>query len=149
MEDFIEIQDESAENDSTLKLSKKAKTNLSETGKWVYFLSIIGFCFIGLIVIIALFAGTLLSTIGGDESPFPFPGIFISILYLLMGLVYFFPIYYLFNFANNIKKAIEKKDSESLDKALENLKSHYKFVGILTIIMLAFYVLFGLGAFLF
>ena len=40
-----------------------------------------------------------------------------------------------------MKKAIEKKNNENLDDAFKNIKSHYKFAGIFTIIFIALYIL--------
>lgn len=41
-----------------LQLDQSAKDFLKETAKWAYFLSIVGFVGIGLIMLIAVFAGT-------------------------------------------------------------------------------------------
>ena len=44
-----------------MRLNKSAKDFLKETAKWAYFLSILGYIGIGIIVLVALFAGTLFS----------------------------------------------------------------------------------------
>ena len=62
-------------------------------------------------------------------------------LYILFGLVYIFPIYYLYQFSVKMKSALLSKDDEILAKAFEMLKSHYKFIGVVTIITLSLYVL--------
>ncbi len=146
MENNEKIMDNSLRNNIPLSLSNNATNYLSETGKWGKFLAILGFCFIGLVVIIGLFAGTLLSFLNTGNNPLPFPGFIFGIIYILMGALYFFPIYYLFIFSTNIKRALIQKNSLKLDIAFKNLKSHYKFIGILTIVMFSFYLLFGIGA---
>jgi hypothetical protein len=40
-----------------------------------------------------------------------------------------------------MKNAIATKNDDVLADALENLKSHYKFIGVLTIIMISLYIL--------
>ena len=130
---------------SQLTVSPLASGYLNETGKWGKFLAIVGFCVIGLIVMIGLFAGTIFSSMG---EALPFPGFLMGLIYVAVGLLYFFPVYYLFKFSNQVRTALINKNSQQLDSAFENLKSHYKFIGILMIITLSMYVLFGGGALL-
>lgn len=125
-----------------LQLTDAAKNFLRETGKWATFLSIVGFVFLGLIVLIAI----AMFTMGASMAAMMGPGMSAmgaagGIIYLLIALLYFFPILYLYKFGSNIKQAFANNSSEELTIALENLKSHYKFIGILMIIMLSFYVL--------
>ena len=139
------IIDTGSYNNSQLTVSPLASGYLNETGKWGKFLAIVGFCVIGLIVMIGLFAGTIFSSM--DEA-LPFPGFMMGLIYVLIGLLYFFPVYYLFKFSSQVRTALINKNSQQLDSAFENLKSHYKFIGILMIITLSMYVLFGGGALL-
>ena len=44
-----------------------------------------------------------------------------------------------------LKAALLSKNNSTLDAAFENLKSHYKYIGILMIIVLGIYVFFGVG----
>lgn len=130
---------------SGLHLTDASKGFLKETAKWGYFLSILGFVFIGFIVLVALFAGTLFAKLGelggGAGAIGALGGTFITVLYLLIALLYFFPVYYLFKFSSNAKAAFRNNDNESLTSSFEYLKSHYKFVGILTLVILSFYAL--------
>ena len=124
-----------------LTLTSAAKSFLRETAKWSFFLSIMGFIGIGFIVLVALFAGTIFNSMPqAQQMPFDF-GITMTIAYLIMALLYFFPVLYLFKFSRKIKLALLTKNDETLADAFEMLKSHYKFVGVFTIIMLSLYVL--------
>lgn len=145
MENDNIIDSGSSYSNGQLIVSPIASNYLSETGKWGKFLAILGFCFVGLIVLGGLFAGTLFSAMG---TPMPFPGFVLGLIYVLIGLFYFFPVYYLFKFSSQVRVALMSKNSQELDAAFGNLKSHYKFIGIFTIIMLGLYVLIGGGAFL-
>ena len=119
----------------------RSKEFLKETAKWTKFLAILGFVGIGLMVLgslVMLFAPSSLMS-NGD---FPFGGkIFMMLLYLAFAVLYYFPISYLYQFSENTKKAIENNDNNAIRDAFEFLKSHYKFMGILTIILLAFYAI--------
>lgn len=123
-----------------LIVSSQASGYLNETGRWAKFLAILGFCFIGLCVVVAMFAGTIFSSMG---SELPYPGYMFAGIYLVIGFLYFFPVYYLFRFSNKIRTALYTKSNPDLDSAFENLKAHYKFIGIMMIIVMSFYVLIG------
>ena len=147
MEDNLHV-----ENGENLVIDWRSKEFLKETAKWTKFLAILGFVGIGLMVLgslVMLFAPSSLMS-NGD---FPFGGkIFMMLLYLAFAVLYYFPISYLYQFSENTKKAIENNDNNAIRDAFEFLKSHYKFMGILTIILLAFYAimifigLIGVGA---
>jgi uncharacterized oligopeptide transporter (OPT) family protein len=127
------------------ELSDEAQGFLKETAKWAYFLSILGFVLVGLLVVLALFIGTLFSTLGSMSGTMnPIMGMgngFISGIYLVMALLYFFPIYYLFLFSSKVKKAFKTDDKLLLNDSFQYLKSHYKFMGIAAVIFVAFYAL--------
>ena len=130
---------------SGLTISNTAINDLSESGKWTKFLSIIGFIFSGLIVIMGLFSGSIMSSIpnGQISNMFNGMGIIAGGMYILMGLLYFFPSWYLFKFSQKIKKALSTQNNNdlNLNAAFNNQKSFYKFWGILTIISIGIYVL--------
>lgn len=136
MEDNLHV-----ENGENLVIDWRSKEFLKETAKWTKFLAILGFVGIGLMVLgslVMLFAPSSLMS-NGD---FPFGGkIFIMLLYLAFAVLYYFPISYLYQFSENTKKAIENNDNNAIRDAFEFLKSHYKFMGILTIILLSFYAI--------
>ena len=62
-------------------------------------------------------------------------------MYLVIALVYFFPIYYLFQFSSKMKKAFKENDNDLINSSFEHLKSHYKFIGIVSLVFVVLYVL--------
>jgi uncharacterized membrane protein YjgN (DUF898 family) len=123
-----------------LTISEQAKLFLAEAGKWGRFIAIVGFIMVAFMVIFALFAGVFMSNLPGTEE-LPFSMGFFSIIYLVIAAVYFFPILYLYRFSMRIREALNRNDEMVLENAFENLKSHYKFLGILIIVMLVLYAL--------
>lgn len=124
------------------ELEAAAKAYLLSSAKWARFLAIVGFVFVGIIVLVAFMAGTIFSAMstlapqmGMMGSGF---GAVFTVIYLGLAAVYFFPTWYLFKFASNAIKAIETK-SASLTEAFSNLKSCFKFWGVMCIIFLGFY----------
>lgn len=125
-----------------LQLETASKEFLKETAKWAYFLSIVGYVGIAFLLIFAVFAGTLFSTLGAALGPgvqgSTF-GLVMGFIYFALGVIYFFPVYYLNKFASNAKRAFRENDSEVLTTSLQYLKSHYKFIGIFVLVLLALY----------
>lgn len=125
------------------ELSEESQGFLKETAKWAYFLSIIGFVGVGFMVLLAFFMGTIFSVLsssfGTGMNPMMGFGAGFTVLYLLIALLYFFPIYYLFQFSSKLKKAFKFNDNEEINASFEFLKSHYKFMGILALIFVCFY----------
>ncbi len=124
-----------------LRISGHAISYLKQTSKWALFISIIGFIFIGLCLIGSVFFWLFLTPL--SETPVPVP--LFSFFYIAIAIIYFFPIYYLYQFSNNIKKALSNNASINLEQAFSCLKSHYKFLGIIIISSIGFYLLFFMG----
>lgn len=128
-----------------LEVEELSSRFLSETAKWGKFLAIVGFVLCGLIVIMALFVGALMGTafsqlegagaLGGGMS------IFVTVLYLAIAVLYFFPCFYLFRFSTKMKKALNESNQVELTSSFENLKSCFKFMGIMTIVLLSLYAI--------
>lgn len=139
------MEETSAFEKFELQLDSTAKDFLKETAKWAYFLSIIGFIGIGFLALFGLFATTIFATLGSTVPGMAMYGgslgKMIGFMYFFMAAIYFIPVYYIFKFSSNAKKAFRDNDSEALTASFGYLKSHYKFFGILMIILLALYAL--------
>lgn len=116
---------------------------LKETSTWTYFLSILGFIGIGLMILGGLFFSLALNLMPGGN---PYSGLgvdmsYFGMIYVVIALFYFFPVLYLFNFSRKMKSALSSNNNDELTAAFSNLKSHYKFIGIFTIVIISIYVL--------
>jgi uncharacterized membrane protein YjgN (DUF898 family) len=130
---------EPAKNDN-VALTRESLGFLNETRKWTMFLAILGFVFIGIMVIFSLVFSAIFSALPGiEDTEMPFPSFLFGLIYLVIAGLYFFPLLYLYKFSTYTKSAILNRDSGEINSAFKNLKSHYRFIGILTIIMLALY----------
>ena len=99
----------------------------------------------GLFLIIAIFMGSIFSYMSklspGNNAMPQGIGSFISIIYILIDVLYFFFPFYLYRFADRIKKGITFNDSRSVGEGLSNLKSFFKLAGIVTIVAISIYAL--------
>lgn len=125
---------------SSIEFNFNSINHLKETRKWTMFISILGFIFTGLCVLIIPFV--LFSTFKGSS----FTELAVVVPLLLVSVIYFFPIYYLFKFSSYSKIAIDSKNSESLEASFKYLKLHYRFMGIFVIVILGIYLLAALVA---
>ncbi len=129
-------------NNGPLVLSDQIVGYLNETRRWAKFLSIMGFIGVGIIVILALLIGSILNLISSmSPMPLPVPAFFFTLLYLAVALLYFFPVLYLYRFSTKMELALIRKDEIELAGSFENLKSMFKFMGIMTIVIISIYIL--------
>lgn len=131
-----------------LYLNDSSKIYLFETAKWGNFLAIVGFILCGLILLVGIFFGSLISYFIPATSDQVYNAQFLSklgpvmaVFYGLIALLYFFPCLFLYKFSAKMKVGLLTASQDSLTESFLNLKSLYKFWGIFTIIILAFYVL--------
>jgi hypothetical protein len=130
-----------------LTIDPQSKRFLSETAKWGRFLSIIGFILCVLIAVLGVYFAMKLSEVSGafsefgGGSPMSSLGPAVAVVYILFAVLYFFPCLYLYRFSNQMVLALGSDDQITMTNAFENLKSVFKFFGILTIIILSIYLL--------
>ena len=122
-------------DNTKLEIDISAFQLLREIAKWGRFLAIAGYIGLAFLLLLGLISGVLIANSQFHE------GIFVIIFYSIFVAVYIFPVYYLHRFSTNMTIALDKNDSLKLTESLVFLKSHYKFLGILTLILLTLYVL--------
>jgi hypothetical protein len=128
-----------------ITLTLHAQYYLKEIAKWANFLSIVGFIMCAILLIMALFIGTIfsfMSRLSPVYNAMPSGiGVFFTILIILLDVLNFFFPFYLYRFASKAKKALFLADADELTASLSNLKSFFKLVGIMTIIFLCLYAI--------
>lgn len=130
------------EQPHSINIDLNARSFLQSTAKWGKFLAIIGFVFIGFMVVGLLFGSAFFSAMSeGAGFGGSMGGGFFSIMYLVFALLYFFPVLYLYKFSTKMESGLKLRNEELVTDSFKNLKSLFKFMGVLTIVMLAFYAL--------
>lgn len=126
-------------------LNTSGKQYLLQTTKWAKFLAIVGFVFIGLAIIAMFFAMTAVGSFMAMEETSVLGGLGAStgifIFYLLVMVLYIYPIYCLYKFSTGVKAGIHTNNAEQVANGLKYQKKMYVFTGVLMIILLSFYVL--------
>lgn len=135
----------------SLSIDPVSKEHLSETAKWARFLAIAGFLFLVLMIVAGLYASITISRYEDMYSGSSARGMAsllsttTAVTYIIVALVWFFPLLFLLRFANAMKAGILTNNQERVNTAFQNLKICFRYVGIVTIIGL---VLMLLGIFL-
>lgn len=146
MENMEETNTELAaeQADKPLMITEDIRSYLYDTAKWTKFLAIVGFVFTALIAMAAFgsaaFIAALATLSPGNPLAAMGPG-FLMVYFLVIALLYFYPSLLMFRHSNATKQAVLYGDQQSLSVAMLNLKSFFKFWGVLMIVLIVFYVL--------
>ncbi|MFZ4261350.1 hypothetical protein ACFRAE_04865 [Sphingobacterium sp. HJSM2_6] len=144
------------QNPPNLVLTTASKDFLLETAKWAKFISLVGLIIIGIYLVLLLFMSTMFSSVfnqmfskqvGMEAYSGILSGTYFFVIIVIL-LIYITPIWMLYKFSTKIKHAILQNNSEELQVSLNFLRRHYKFIGILVVIMLSFYALLIVGGFI-
>jgi len=129
-----------------LLIGQEAKNYLYTAGKWARFLGILGFIGTAIIALLCVFAGAVSPIMGAfSSSSTGLPvsagaGALSMVPLLLIMILYFFVSYFLYQFGTNIKNGVAVNDMQLVTKAFRNLKSHFKLIGIILIIIIVSYI---------
>lgn len=124
-----------------IEIEQDTLNQLNTTRKWAMFLAISGFIFLGLIVVIGLIAGTFLSAFSSrTENGTGIPESLMFVPFLLMAVIYFFPILFLFRFSKHSSHAIQTLDKLEFHKSIKNLKYYFAYIGFLIITVFTIYI---------
>jgi hypothetical protein len=123
-----------------IEIEQSTLKQLNTARKWAMFLAIIGFIFLGIMIVVGLIAGTFLKTFSSGDNSFGLSDSLMIISIILLALIYFFPVLFLFRFSKYISRAIQNLDKLQFHKAIKNLKLYFAYIGILIIIVLSIYL---------
>jgi hypothetical protein len=123
-----------------LEVTETTKMYLKTTSSWTHFYAILGFISIGICVLTAL---VMFAINGQMPVGIFFQGYFttMGILFLIMAGIYVFPALYLLRFSQKTNKALKEGNAHVLEEAFRNMKSYWKFIGIMSIIWIAFAII--------
>lgn len=140
MEEFETLDFEESKEDKSLIITNQIKNNFNITSGWAIFMSVFGFVMSALILFGAMAIFMLIGS-----SPFyssSNPMIFMAVIYLLIAGGTTLIMVYLLKFSIKIRKAIRHSHQHSFLEATENLKQHYKMMGVFVIVLLGMYLMF-------
>jgi hypothetical protein len=132
-----------------LQVISEAKAHLADSAKWARFLAICGMVGIVLMVVGGSYVALVVTKTDPEirdiyretgVSPEGL-GAGMVFVYILAGLLYFFPCLFLLQFANKMKTALSLGDDLMLSESFRSLKKTFRYMGVLTIIFLGLFML--------
>ena len=118
---------------------------LRKTKPWVRFLSVLGFIGLALALVGAAVGLVMTASAGGGLGP-----MVIQVAALIVVILFEFPaLFFLSRYASRIKNLVSSGHPQDLEDALSAQKSFWKYVGILTLVMIILYILGLVGVLLF
>ncbi len=128
------------ENAAPIVINEEIKSYLLETSKWGKFMAIVGYVGMGLLVLLAIVMMVGLSFLSGIART-GFPMGIMGLVYIALAVLYYFPVTYLYKFSVQMKQGINSGDESSVTTGFQNLKSLFKFMGIMVIVIISIYAL--------
>jgi hypothetical protein len=132
---------ESNPEEKKIELGSENLNNLNSTRKWAMFLSVLGFIFLGLMIVAGLATSLFLTTFKSQEANLGIPESLMIIIFIVIGAIYFFPVFFLFRFSKNTRDAIQNLDKLKLLKGFRNLRLYFTYIGIMVIVILSIYIM--------
>jgi len=128
-----------------LIVTEEMRSYFYDMSKWARFLSVVGFVLSAFLILGSFGIGAavnanpaMLNQLGPLAS---IGATGVTIFYLLLALFFFYPSLLLFRFSAKGKQGVLFGDQENLNDAISNVKSLFKFWGVITIVMVACYFL--------
>jgi len=131
----------------SLSIDHSTKSHLNEAAKWARFLAIAGMVSLVLLVILGFYMSSRMAATMEQFEEYEGSsisrgiGVGMAIIYLVIAVIGFFPLMYLMKFASQMRNAIAANNQEYLNSSFQNLKICFRYLGIVTIIGIAFYLL--------
>lgn len=92
-------------------------------------------------MVIAAFAmGAIVNSVPGMNTAH-LPGFVFTLIYLISAAIYFMPVLYLFQFSQKMNAGLQGEDEAVITEGFRALKSHYRYMGIMMIVVMSLYAL--------
>jgi hypothetical protein len=141
MEDF----EKEVPQEIKLIVTEEMRSYFYDMSKWARFLSVVGFVISAFLTLGSFGIGAAVTANPGmlnQLGPLASIGATgITIFYLLLALLFFYPSLLLLRFSVKGKQGILFGDQENLNDAIAHVKSLFKFWGVITIVLIASYFL--------
>lgn len=132
----------SSPNSGNSAITQGVMQQLAGTKPWVRLISVMMFIGAGLLLVLALVMGLMGGAIASASKNPMFSGgmgIVIAVVYALMALLYLYPAVKLWKYATCIGNLLNSGTLIDLETALSQQRSFWKFVGVITLVILCLY----------
>ncbi len=123
-----------------LEITDTLKSYLLDAAKWGRFLAVIGIISCLLMVVGAFYAGYYVSHLPSYSFGSSM-GQAVTAFYIFFAVIWFYPCLFLYKFSVKLLLALKSSSQECIESAFINLRSAFKFLGIVTIVILSLWLL--------
>lgn len=123
----------------TFGIDDTAKAYLLQTARWTKFLAIIGFISIGLMLAAGFSVYYAYSNATTELGPFAASPGRIVLAYALVGIIYFYPVLELIRFSIRVKSSVNTNNQQLFNTAMRHQRNMFRYLGVLTIVLLVVY----------
>jgi hypothetical protein len=123
-----------------IEVGQDTLKNLDTLRKWTMFLSVSGFIFLGLIIILGLITGIFLTFFNRSDKIPGLPDLLMIAIFIAVALINFFPVFFLFRFSKRTSIAVSTLDRKAMHRAIRDLKRFFIYLGVLLIVLLSVYL---------
>jgi hypothetical protein len=130
-----------------LQVTSNMRLNWLSTSKWVIFISVLGFLYVGLALIALVAMLPMLKTImalSGQDAMVRLVESFgvgiVALALLMLGVIFIINLFHL-RFGTNIQRAMQFDNQVAFESAWRNFRNYFRINGIFAIFVIAFYVI--------
>lgn len=120
-----------------IKLTPQMLDTMRETRRWTRVLSVFGFVITGVALLVIAVQTFFMRNLVGVAPEY----LVMLVALPVLILVYFFPALLLYKYASSITPLLKLGDAAALDASLARQKSFWKYVGIMVVVVIGFYVI--------
>ena len=123
-----------------LEITDTLKSYLLDAAKWGRFLAVIGIISCLLMVAGAFYAGYYVSHLPSYSFGSSM-GQAVTAFYIFFAVIWFYPCLFLYKFSVKLLLALKSSSQEYIESAFINLRSAFKFLGVVAIVILSLWLL--------
>jgi len=140
MEQYAPTPESTESNLFELQIDHELSGTMNDISKWGKFLGIAGFIITGIILLVILLVGKVISALPISSFIGAGGGI-ITTIYIIIAALFFFPSLFVYNFSRKVQYALRNNDQETLNNAFSSLKIRFKFIGIFWIVIFSLWTI--------
>jgi hypothetical protein len=130
-------------------LNRRAAREIYKAAGWGKFISVVGIIFSVIFILLGLVFDKIVGQMFMSNPQLAvMPVVWITVIYIFLGLLYLFPCLFLYMFSAKSKKALMSNDDEMLALSFAGLRRCFQFIGVATLIIIVLYVLIMMGVFI-
>jgi hypothetical protein len=131
----------------SLTIDPETKLHLNDAAKWAKFLAISGMALLAIFAVINIWGLALSNGLMpandefGSSAMLTQFGLIMIVVSIIAIVILFFPLFFLLKFSSNLKTALAANNQEALVEAFLNMKRYFRYLGIMVLIVIVFYLL--------